>query len=548
MSAPTAAINSRAATAVAPFLSGPETSVYHASSPAASDGGTVDYEIENPELLPAYGQERRTTFRPTFHLASGLHYVFSGQPISVASDGPAVGPYDANVNPGGFTEYPLRSLGPVAANLYPCNYFWYKLFQRNSYHLGGPEIINQPDMGWLIPYAQLHEHREEALGQDALLGRNVDSVALDAPYEKPSEQRKLFFRAPWETYVAAKYMYFFTRNHHLALRGFGLAQTDLQHSFSFRRLDQLLLFDDEKYRIHVGTKPLGTTNPLTVDELNARGINLPMDATVRTVWEVEHFTDRALDYFKSELSSIPSIGGVQPVNGLVQQVQNFREHFYEDVAGNTLKHDIIIKGITGAVEYFMITWHPLDNETGTPRPSVLVPTVGTPWHDREWESQQHIPYFYPDEYEWTVNNAPIVAKKKFFRHMHEVLPKMFPFSVHGYRILVLGQNKFPAGGTKYNMGPIGIDSFNNVSKVTFYWKKSPNQLINEMNDVSGAEDVIGDNVTFARTTEKIRYRVWAVRSELVKYVPQGNADSYKIDNPAYHLTIGADLVTDPHKK
>ena len=557
MAAPIAAINSRAATAVIPFLGGPETSIYHSTVPASSDGGTVDYEIENPELLPPYGQERRTTFRPTFHLASGLHYIFSGQPLTVANDvtgATALGlPNGKNPVYGGFVNDTLRALGGISANLYPCNYFWYKLFQRNSYHLGGDQIIDQPDMGWLIPYSQLHEHREEALGQDALLGRNIDSVALDAPYENPSEQRKLLFREPWEVSVSAKYFYYFCRHYHLALRGFGLNQTDLQHSFSFRRLSELFLFDDVAY-LKLQNGLAGLLPPdvpivipdLSPSDLNNRGINLPMDPTVRTVWEVEEFTASALEYFKTELASVPSFAGVQATNGLVQQIQNFREHLVEDFPGNVLKHDIVIKGITGAVEYFMVTWHPLDNESGLPLPSVRVPTVGTPWHDREWESQQHIPHFYPEDYEWTVNNAPITGRRKYYRHRHEEIPKRFPFSVHGYNLLVLGQNKFPSGGGKYNMGHIGIDSYNNVSKLTFYWKKTPNQIINEMNDVKTSDSTIDDDVAIRRTTEKIRYRVWAVRSELVKYIPT-TGDQYKIGNPMYQLTIGAGLTQDPHK-
>lgn len=443
-----------------------------------SDFHNVSYEISHTVDWKGFGVTSSELQEDEADLYTGLFFTVEGTPLQAATAAPVA--------------------GTDADYLYPVNFFFDFLLTRLFFYAAGQLICDLPNTRFVPFMRMLMESREVALGADQLEGRNVDSLALKF---QPSDERKALFKSNWLYHYNANYLFWFLFNRKDSLPN-SVVRGQNRIQLTTNQLDQLFLWDN------VANAAAGNAD--------RTGPNGPVDLPVTGMymeWDVEGFTNEAHSQLVSGLHNNTHRFPSTSTKGREVLTLDFRQHQEFLLNGDQSTFYLDLKDFKGICNFLLVVVQPSDEDVAAP--NLSNPGVGSPWNNREWEAMDSA---LPDFASVEVFNQPLVAQRAVSKLIHHDFPRKFPLSIHGYKILCLGQIKRPKSLMQgHRSGHINLAAFTNARIVLEVRGRTLNQKI----------DAACPDRTFNRATTgaKVRFTVFPVMDQVIKYHPPTGKDS-----------------------
>lgn len=486
-------------------LSTPQQHSYWYQQPSNSDSHNAGYL--NRHTLPVHAplQESNIHWKDEGHLYEGLELHFQGNALTVT------GATGVGLVTGGSTP-PEASWGSAglagddlaeSQHLYPVEYFFENLIKWIYAVHGDRQVVEQPDMSFLMPKQMLLEHRDEADGRNFMQDRLLINV-LDEDYT----ERKKLFKKEWDYFFCMKYVLWYLQEQGMSLRAFAL-KGNHRMRLAREKISQLFLWDDKFYDQRYDTNrsvPTGT-------------VDLPI-TQIDLVWHIRQFTNAGLDVLKSELMTVPSVASFSSKAGLLMQIHEHRLYEHFDMPGNSLQHDLVLTNFTGPIDYLMVVVYGLDDVTVGGRRER--PGFGQDWHNRRYEAMNAV---WPSSFSMQINNSALFSERDAKAMIYLDNPKMFPLSVPGHRVYVLTQDMFPKLGAEHNHGLWDFSNWVNP-RIIVKWKVSLNDQL----------DTLVGNTQRKDASLKARYSIYAMRNIHMKYVPSAADGLFTLEVPG--LDVG----------
>lgn len=389
--------------------------------------------------------------------------------------------------------------GTDADYLYPVNFFFDFFITRMFFYAAGQLIADLPNTRFVPFMRMLHESREVALGVDVLEGRNVDDLSLKLA---PTNERKALFKSNWVYHYNASYMFWFLFNRKDCLPN-SVIRGQNRIQYTTNALDQLFLWDD--------VANVAAGNPSRTGPIGAGAVDLPVTGFYME-WDVEGFTDSAHAQLVASLHNSTHRFPSSSRPGREVLTLDFRQHQEFLLNGDQNTHHLDLKDFKGICNYLLVVIQPSDEDVAAP--SLTNPGVGAPWNNREWEAMDSP---LPDFYSVEVFNQPLVPQRSVKKLLHHDFPRKFPFSIHGYQVLPIGQIKRPKSLLQgHRSGHINLAAFTNA-RIVF---ETTGQTLNQKIDAAFP----GRTFNRAGSGAKVRFTVFPIMDQVIKYHPGTGGD------------------------
>lgn len=508
-------VNSRKLNSSLFALSSAAAHSYKYRAPIASDTHNA-WHLSRQDITPKLpGQEMQQNWDDESHLYERLEVEVAGHALSVTGGVAPITPHLANLEADD-TEKHWISEGAVgdtakeeSAYLYKTRYFWEQFFVWVYFIAGDRQIVEQPDMSYLLPYMMLNEHDDEAAARDIIQDRD----SLKTLDEDNAEDREVF-KKDWLTSFDWEYVLWFLRDKSVALRVFALKGQN-RIRFSRAKVDQLFLWHDRAWNQDhpAQTRPIPTC---TVD--------LPINK-IDLVWRVRQFSMEGLQVLQDELKATPAISIFGSSPGMVVQITDHRQYEHFEFSGNSLEHDLILHNLNGPSEGLMVVVRALQdsNDEG----SIDYPTMGKPWHNRVVDSQEAL---MPHSMAMHVSNTPLFSERLCKNMIYADNPRNFPL-MRPWRVFFLSQHHFPKAGSTANQGHWDFSAWTNP-RIQVKWSTSANAQLDARAARLPAAPAsnLGQGYRVANNL-KIQYSVYSLSINHLKYTPCGTQNLYTLEHP-----------------